>query len=132
MKRELFLIVIILTIFSSGLFGEDYEVLYKNNYSNCTLQLVKSEDMYTLLMFEIRNYKIFNEWVISSYNEKLIKNFLFYLVENSPKKYPNEYDLTIIPKYDKEHEELVLLDEKTKINKDNTLTKRYSYKLELE
>ena len=83
-------------------------------------------------MYEKSYDSIPREWVISSYNEELLKNFLFYLVENSPTKFPNEYDLSIFKKYEKEHKELVLLEEKTEIQSNNTLTKRYSYKLELE
>lgn len=127
-----FLILICLLFACNLLFAEEYEVAFERRYSNCVLQYFApdSKGISTILMFEIGYNSIPNEYVISSYNDNLLKNFLFYLVENSPKKYPNEYDLSIIRKYEREHKELVLLEEKTKINDNNTLTKRYSYKLE--
>ena len=130
MKR--FILVLVALLLCSGLFAEEYDVAFEKRYSNCVLQYYApdSKGISTILMFEIGYNSIPNEYVISSYNDNLLKNFLFYLVENSPKKYPNEYDLSIIRKYEREHKELVLLEEKTKINDNNTLTKRYSYKLE--
>ena len=132
MKRFIFVLVLILS--ASGLFAEEYEVAFEKRYSNCVLQYYApdSKGLSTILMYEKGYVSIPREWVISSYNDKLLKNFLFYLVENSPTKFPNEYDLSIFKKYEKEHKELVLLEEKTEIQSNNTLTKRYSYKLELE
>ena len=131
MKRFIFVLAVLLC---SGLFAEEYEVAFERRYSNCVLQYYApdSKGLSTILMYEKSYDSIPREWVISSYNEELLKNFLFYLVENSPTKFPNEYDLSIFKKYEKEHKELVLLEEKTKIQSNNTLTKRYSYKLELE
>lgn len=126
MKR--FILVLIFVLCVSGVFAEDHKVLYEKRYSNCTLQLVESEEMFSVILFEIKYATIPRQWIISSYNEKLIKNFLFYLADNSLDK----YDFTIIEKYEENHKELVLLEETTNINKNNTLTKRYSYKLELE
>ena len=132
--KKLF-IVLLLVLSASGLFAEEeYTVTFEKRYSNCILQYYEADEngIATILMFEKGYNSIPSEYIISSYNEELLKNFLFYLVENSPKKYPNEYDLSIIKKYEKEHKELVLLEEKTNINSNNTLTKRYCYKLELE
>ena len=132
MKR--FILVLVLILSASGLFAEEYEVAFEKRYSNCVLQYYApdSKGLSTILMYEKGYDSIPREWVVSSYNDKLLKNFLFYLVENSPTKFPNEYDLSIFKKYEKEHKELVLLEEKTEIQSNNTLTKRYSYKLELE
>ena len=132
MRRFIFVLVLTLSMFR--LFAEEYEVAFERRYSNCVLQYYApdSKGLSTILMYEKSYDSIPREWVISSYNEELLKNFLFYLVENSPTKFPNEYDLSIFKKYEKEHKELVLLEEKTKIQSNNTLTKRYSYKLELE
>ena len=131
--KKLFIALVVL-LSASGLFAEEYEVAFERRYSNCVLQYYApdSKGLSTILMYEKGYDSIPREWVISSYNDELLKNFLFYLVENSPTKFPNEYDLSIFKKYEKEHKELVLLEEKTKIQSNNTLTKRYSYKLELE
>ena len=127
MRRFIFVLVLTLSMFR--LFAEEYEVAFERRYSNCVLQYYApdSKGLSTILMYEKSYDSIPREWVISSYNEELLKNFLFYLVENSPTKFPNEYDLSIFKKYEKEHKELVLLEEKTKIQSNNTLTKRYSY-----
>ena len=132
MRRFIFLICLLFACHL--LFAEEYEVTFERRYSNCVLQYYApdSKGLSTILMYEKGYDSIPREWVISSYNDELLKNFLFYLVENSPTKFPNEYDLSIFKKYEKEHKELVLLEEKTKIQSNNTLTKRYSYKLELE
>ena len=132
MKR--FILVLLLVLSASGLFAQEYNVTFEKRYSNCTLQFIEDDNdgMFTIILMEIEYQAIPTMYIISSYNEKLIKNFLFFLVDNSPTKYPNKYDLSIIKKYENEHKELVLLDEKTIIKSNNMLQKRYNYKLELE
>ena len=129
--KKLFIVFLLLFV-SFNLFAEEYTPSFEKRYSNCVLQYYEldSDGIATIFMYEIGYNSIPNEYLISSYDDNLLKNFLFYLVENSPKKYPNEYDLSIIKKYEKEHKELVLLKEETTINSNNTLTKRYSYKME--
>lgn len=129
--KKLFLIFLLLFV-SFGLFAEEYTVSLEKRYSNCVLQYYEADSsgISTIFMYETTGNSIQKEYAISSYNDELLKNFLFYLVENSPTKYPNEYDLSIIPNYAKTHKELVLLKENTKIQPNNTLTKRYSYKME--
>lgn len=130
MKKSVFFICLLFACYL--IFAEENNVTFEKRYSNCTLQFIEddTDNMYTVLLMEIKYATIPTIYIISSYNEKLIKNFLFYLVNNSPTKKSNEYDFTVIKKYENEHKELVLLEETTKVVSNNLLQKRYNYKLE--
>ena len=79
MKR--FILVLFLFLSVSGLFAQEYNVTFEKRYSNCTLQFIEDDNdgMFTIILMEIEYLTIPTMYIISSYDEKLIKNFLFFL-----------------------------------------------------
>jgi hypothetical protein len=68
------------------------------------------------------------EYIISSYDEKIIKNFLYYLVEDFPEEFLKKYNFSKLENYENKYGELTLIDVSTHIS-DNTPVQRYIYKL---
>ena len=128
MKRKLFLTVIILTIFSSGLFADTYKKIYekKDVYKDIFIYMYEVYNNEELIYYRIdtKQRPNFNKYikcnVICENKNKIMK-----LLSGLADCYNNDYY-----KYLSDYPDINFLSEEYNINEINTITEKYCYEIQ--